>query len=587
MRRLMLGFLPPASMLLVAVPATADSAEAPAWRAAQRDAAAQTVVLTGKDLTIEQALAVARHGARVVYAPEAVEAMRLSHGLLLEGATQGVPIYWFNRGVGGARETVIFTGDPENPENRTKLAASQLRAFQGGAVSGYPPEITDEVLVRAMLVVRANGIIHNAPSAPLARMLIDFLNFGITPVVQSRGTVGEGDLAQLANVGAAMVGKGEVWLQGVRMPAAEALRRTGLKPLVPVDADSNALTSSNAYAMAQAVLLVDEATHLLDWADVAYAIDLNGMNSSLTPLATPVQDDRPDNWLNWHAAKMRGMLEGSYLFALDPQRIIQDPESLRASSIRQASAWRAWSRLKESVLVQINSSDHNPAVKVGVTPESSWELATPQMLQYYVRGGPRSDGKPGYILSNANWDPYPLANDIEAFSIALANMDVAVLNRMQRFSSTTFTVIEAGDYLENASGGFGGYTPVDLWQEIQGLAVPVAPAGNAWVNGVEDLQAQTRLKLERARRMVSTSQSLVQFDLANGMKWLDVRRAQDPARRFGSAADAAWAHYRTAFPLPGVGEPNPAPASVLFYIQNTAPHQFFSGPARPTEGAAR
>ena len=47
-------------------------------------------------------------------------------------------------------------------------------------------------------------------------------------------------------------------------------------------------------------------------------------------------------------------------------------------------------------------------------------------MRYYVKGGPESHGKHGFIFSNADWDPYPLGNDIEAFTIALANVDLVV-----------------------------------------------------------------------------------------------------------------------------------------------------------------
>ena len=116
-------------------------------------------------------------------------------------------------------------------------------------------------------------------------MLLDLLNKRITPVVQSRGTLGEGDLAQLGNVGATMVGAGEAYFQGVRMRADQALKKAGLTPIQPFAADDNALTSSNAYATGQAALLVHDAKAALEWADLIYAIDLDGMNSSITPLS--------------------------------------------------------------------------------------------------------------------------------------------------------------------------------------------------------------------------------------------------------------------------------------------------------------
>src|SRR6185437_8037132 len=154
-------------------------------------------------------------------------------------------------------------------------------------------------------------------SPQLTQMLLDLLNKRITPVVQSRGTPGEADLAQLTDLGGTMVGVGDAYFGGVRMSAAQALKRAGLQPLRPFGGDDYAL----------------------DWSDLIYAMDLDGMNSSVTPLTRPVQISRPQAWLNWEADRVLQMLKGSYLFDDDPQRILQDPESLRASAIRQGSAW--------------------------------------------------------------------------------------------------------------------------------------------------------------------------------------------------------------------------------------------------------
>ena len=472
----------------------------------------------------------ARHGAKVQLSPAARQRETDNYGLLLEAATEGVAVYWFNRGAGDQRETVLFQGDALSPANKPMIEQAQLRGFRSGPSWGFGPEVSEEEIVRAMMVVRANTMTFNAPSPALAQMLLDLLNKRITPVVQSRGTLGEGDLAPLANVGGAMVGMGEVYYQGTRMPAVKALTQAGLKPLQPFAADDNALTSSNAYAAGQAALIVNDARQALDWADLIYAMDLDGMNSSITPLSLAVQSDRPEKWLNWDAARVLDMLKGSYLFDADPARIIQDPESLRASSVRQGSAWKEWSALNDAVVFQANSSDHNPAVRVGLGPGDSWDLASPQLMKFYVKGGPQSHGQHGYIVSNANWDPYPLANEIENFVLALANMDVAVMLRIDRFSNPFFTVIKYSDVLPDIQHWGGGYTPVALQQEIQSLTYPVAPLGAAIVATVEDLQAQTALKVQHARQAVGTTLDLLSLDLIEASFWMDVRKLQGPER---------------------------------------------------------
>ena len=521
------------------------------------------ITLTGRDLTIEQVVDVARYGAKVQLSPEAKQRQADNHGLLLEAAAEGVAVYWFNRGAGDQRETIMFSGDPMTPENRAYLEKTQLREFQRGAVAGFGPEVREEEIVRAMMVVRANAMTHNAPSPQLSQMLIDLLNRRITPVVQSRGTLGEGDLAQLSNVAATMVGAGEAYYQGTRMTAADALAKAGLKPIKPFAADTNALTSSDAYATGIAALAVHDAERALEWADLIYAMDLNGMNSSITPLSTVVQRERPFKWLNWDAARVLDMIKGSYLFTDDAKRIIQDPESLRASSIRQASAWEEWGALRDAVVLQINSSDHNPAVRTDLKPADSWELSTPQMMKFHVKGGENSHGKQGYIVSNANWDPYPMANKLEAFIIALANMDIAVSLRIDRFNNPFFTatipaqVLQAppGSAFELFRAGGGGFTPVDLEQEIQSLTNPIAPSGQAIVGTVEDLQAQTRIKAYRARQAVGTTFDLLAHDLLTAAFWLDVRKVQDASREFGSGPTAAWLALRKIVPLlPPPGE---------------------------------
>jgi len=208
------------------------------------------------------------------------------------------------------------------------------------------------------------------------------------------------------------------------------------------------------------------------------------------------------------AARVLDMLRGSYLFDRDDKRIIQDPESLRASFIRQGSAWASWAQLRDDVQIQMNSSDHNPAVRVGASPTDSWELSTPQLAQFYVKGSARNNYQHGYIFSSANWDPYPMANDIEAFGIALANMDIAVAQRMLRFTNKFFTVMQPPPESPGEPGRFHVTDGSDidsaaLMQEIQTLVNPVAPQGNALIQNVEDLQGQTRLKAARARAVVA------------------------------------------------------------------------------------
>jgi histidine ammonia-lyase len=580
-----------AGMTIGLIAVTASAAE---YRPIAPTMADKTIVLDGHDMTVEQAIDIARYGAKVQIAPEARQRTADTYGLLLEGAAEGISIYRFNRGAGAQREVVTFTGDPLSPENHAAIEQREADSFAAGPTQGFGPEVADEEIVRALMAVRANNITYEAISPQFLDMLVALLNNRITPVYQTRGTLGEADLLATANIMGTMVGKGDAYYRGQRMKASEALQRAGLKPLTEVGLyDANVFVSTNAYATGQAALLVEDGRLALEWADLIDAMDMNGMNSSITPLTLPVQAARPQRWLNWNAARILDMLKGSYLLQDDPHRIIQDPESLRASSIRQGSAWKAWAALRDSTLFQMNSSDQNPVVRVGLSPKDSWELSTPQMMKYYVKGGKYSNGQHGYIVSNANWDPYPLANDIEAFTNALANAGVAVALRQHRFTSTFFTVQSPAEILKDQPAPPGGYAPGEqafvaagLWQNLQSVAPAIAPEGFSTDVGVGDLEAQTQIKAERARQAVGYMFDLLSEDVLTASYWLDLRKIQEPSRNFGAAPTAAWQAFRKALPFrldPANKPERPAGnIAVEFLKANPAANFYPAGPAMPS-----
>jgi histidine ammonia-lyase len=529
--------------------ASAGGAAADDYKPINPTMANETVILNGHDLTIEQVIDVARHGAHVRFSPEAIARADAGRGLLAEGNAEGIAIYGVNRGAGAQREV----RHAPNPESGGGAGAPDGRG--GGQRFGALPEIDEEALVRAFLVIQANHIPYNAATPEFMRMICDLLNKRVTPLMYSRGSLGEGDLMLTSNFQAPMYGQGIAYFEGRRMDAGEALRKAGLKPLTGAAGGG----TTNAYATAIAALLVDEGRGALEWTDLIYAMDLLGMNSSVTPLSTVVQAKHPVPWIRWEAAKTRDILRDSYLFQDDPTRILQDPESLRAGYVRQGAAWQAWSQLRDMVTLQMNSGEQNPAVVLDASPSDSWELATPWLMKYYVKGGPASNGRHGYVVSNANWDPYPMTNEIESFNLALANMAVAVAQRIERFSdrgpTPFFTGIKPEDVLTQEQFERTPYiaedffTYLDVWKEMQSLTQSLPPDSNGSDVGVADIEASSRLKAARGRQAVDLHMQLLGHDLLIATYWLDIRKIQDKSRDFGKPATAAWQDFRKKLPF--------------------------------------
>ena len=236
-----------AAAVAVSVMALAGAASASTYTRINPVDANQTYTLNGKNLTVDKLVAIARYGAKVQLSQAARQRSLNAYYLVLEGSREGIPIYWFNRAPGAGRQDAIFSGDPLSTQvtsdsptcpstgqpcsNRQYLLETSLKTFKSGAQGGEGPPVASEEIVRAMMAERVNTMSYEAATPQLTQMLIDLLNDDVTPVVESQGSPGEGDLPQMGNVEATMVGVGQAYYHGVEMPASEALARAGLRPL--------------------------------------------------------------------------------------------------------------------------------------------------------------------------------------------------------------------------------------------------------------------------------------------------------------------------------------------------------------------
>jgi histidine ammonia-lyase len=366
--------------------------------ASQESQAVAPVVLTGRDLAVDDLVRVARGLAPVRPEAAALERVARAHHLLLLAAERGVPIYGLNRGVGIDRDKQIFRAGELDPAARRaseRFNRNLLLAHSAGIGPDAPLEH-----VRAALLARVNTMLYGATGAQpaVAQMYLEFLNRRIHPVLPSRGSIGEADIDILAHVGLAMLGEGDVMYEGRRVRAGDALREAGLVPIAPFAKDGLSIFSSNAYAAGMAALLVHDARRLLDAGEVVAAMSLEGLNGNVSPLLEPVQALRPYPEQAAAAQRIRGVLDGSYLWRPDPGRPLQDPLSFRTMSQVYGSAREQLQALERAIAIQLNSSDDNPAVVLDATPDRA---APPAVRAYYVREG---DLK-GAVIPSANFEP--------------------------------------------------------------------------------------------------------------------------------------------------------------------------------------
>ena len=121
------------------------------------------------------------------------------------------------------------------------------------------------------MLIKLNSLLKGYAGAQLemAYLLRDLLNLGITPLVCSRGSVGQGDIGLMAYIGLVLMGQGKVEYQGQIRPTAEVFQETGLQPLKLFAKDGLAIISSNALILGRLAFILRNLQRTVEHFDSA------------------------------------------------------------------------------------------------------------------------------------------------------------------------------------------------------------------------------------------------------------------------------------------------------------------------------
>ncbi len=277
-------------------------------------------------LSIDEVVRVARHGASVLLDAEAIAAMGASRAVIESLAGDTRPHYGISTGFGALATKHIPV------DRRLELQRSLVRSH--GASSG--PEVEEEVVRGTMLLRLSTLATGRTGIRPIvAETYAALLNAGITPVIGEYGSLGcSGDLAPLAHIALAVMGEGDVRVRGERMPAARALAEAGIEPVELREKEGLALINGTDGMLGMLCLAIMDLSRLLDTADLAAALSIEGLAGTDAVLAEDLQALRPHPGQATSAANMRAALQGSGVIAA--HRVagftrVQDAYSLRCA----------------------------------------------------------------------------------------------------------------------------------------------------------------------------------------------------------------------------------------------------------------
>ena len=311
-----------------------------------------TIILDGSSLTIEKLVRIGRLGEKVELDPGALKRIKVCRAMLEDKLAAKEIMYGTNTGIGEFSEHV--------------LSDDQVREFQKYLIYNHAAGIGEPAPiehVRAALAGRINVHAHgNSGCRPeITLALVEMLNKGVTPVVCQKGSVGaSGDLAPMAQAALLLMGEGEAFYNGERLPGAEAMQRAGIEvPGLHARDGLAAINGSNLLTAMSALHLYD-MERWLKQAEIAAAMSIEALLGNLKPYSTKLHELRGFAGAITSAKNIIRVIEGSDLTTGKMKTKVQDAYSMRSTPQVIGAARDALAYARSQVEIELNGGGDNP-----------------------------------------------------------------------------------------------------------------------------------------------------------------------------------------------------------------------------------
>ncbi|MEO7939057.1 MAG: aromatic amino acid lyase [Burkholderiaceae bacterium] len=467
-------------------------------------------------LPIATLVAWARSQQQFGYAPAALARLAADRAVVDALAATGAPIYGLTTGLGG--------------NLGYRLTADEVLAFQRQIIVGRMIGMGDPlpiVVVRAALLARVCALARGGTgvSVAAAQGMLALLNAGITPVVPRLGSIGAGDLGLCAHMAAPVIGEGEVFYQGERVPAAQALARAGIAPVELLPKDGLGLINASPVTAGYAAVVADRLDATLLTAAAVAALSAEAYAANLGVYDPRIADARPAGAQAGAAALFRALLAGSSLYAGAP-RAIQDALSFRTTAQVFGAVYAANAPLRAAVEVELNGISDSPIVFAAQ----------------------------GEMVSSPNFHTSMIALAFDAMAVALVQLASASVQRIIKLQTPQLSGLPK--YLSPVGGASVGFnamqkTAAAIHAEIRLHAVPASTDAIVVSDTVEDHATHALL----AVRKLDLQQILLRQLLA--IEAMVAAQAVDLRAGAGLGAGSASVHAQVRAVVPALHHDRP------------------------------
>jgi histidine ammonia-lyase len=465
----------------------------------------ERVLLDGDTLTIEEVLAVSHGRARAELSPEARDRVRRARALVEARLEDGEAHYGINTGFGTLAEVRIDRADLERLQRNLVLSHA--------AGVGAPLSLPE---ARALMLLRANVLAKGASGIreETLDLLLALIARDVVAVIPERGSVGaSGDLAPLAHLALVLVGEGEAWVEGARLPGREALGRVGLRPVVLAPKEGLALVNGTQAMTAVGAHALVRAERLALLADLAGAMTLEGLLGSHRPFLPEIQAARGQLGQVAAAARLRELLAGSEINASHqgPEcHKVQDPYSLRCMPQVHGAARDGIGFCRGILAREVNAATDNPLV----FPDT------------------------GEIVSGGNFHGQPVALALDYLAIAASHLAAISERRVEQLVNPSLSGLPP--FLAPRTGLDSGFmiaqvTSAALVSENKVLCHPASVDSIPSSAGREDHVSMGMGAALKARQVVENVRTCLAIELLVAAQALDLRAPLRPAVKVAEA----------------------------------------------------
>ncbi|HUL65654.1 MAG TPA: histidine ammonia-lyase [Burkholderiaceae bacterium] len=444
-------------------------------------------------LTLETLQAIHAGSVPLAIDAGAMAQVRASAAVVQRAAQSNVPTYGVNTGFGKLASTRI---------SETDLATLQLNLIRSHSV-GVGESLAPQI-VRLMLALKAASLARGYSG--VRPLVIDTLlavhNAGLVPYVPSQGSVGaSGDLAPLAHMTLALMGEGEMLVDGKRVPAAPLLRAARIEPLRLEAKEGLALINGTQTSTALALHALLTFEPVLEGALVVGALTVDAARGSDGPFDPRIHALRGQPGQIDVAQYYRTLLAGSAIRMshLEGDDRVQDPYSLRC---QPQVVGACLDQLRHAALVLVREANA-------------------------VTDNPLVFAEDGMLISGGNFHAEPVALAADAMAIAIAEVGAIAERRIAMLIDTgvsrlpPFLTADAG---LNSGFMIAHVTAAALASENKSMAHPASVDSLPTSANQEDHVSMATFAARRLQPMIANTAHILGIELLAAAQGIDFLR---------------------------------------------------------------